>query len=406
MRYPLPALLMLMLMLALAGCGIAGPTPSSRRSEQLARSLLVLDTHIDTPFRLSRDEADVTQRTADGHFDLVRAREGGLDAAFMSIYVSPRFQETGGAREHADQLIDRVELMARRAGSRARLATSTRDVRENFSAGRFSLLLGMENGAPLGHDVHMLQHFHDRGIRYITLTHGKDNQICDSSYDDRHTWQGLSPFGSVVVLEMNRLGIMVDVSHVSDDTFEQVLEISQAPVIASHSSCRHFTPGWERNLSDAMIRSLAENGGVVQVNFGSVFLNDVIRKRSDENSAAVNGYAEKNGLPRNSDEYRSYRRTYFEKHPIGRATIKDVADHIDHVVRLVGVDHVGFGSDFDGVDALPEGLEDVSRFPRLLAELLERGYSDKDIEKMASGNLLRVLGEVEAISTRLRSVEP
>ena len=399
--------LLALLMLSLAGCGLTGEARSNRRrAQRLAQSLLILDTHIDTPFRLSRKEDDVTQRTSDGHFDLVRARAGGLNAAFMSIYVSASYQETGGAREQADQLIDRVELMARRAGAAARVAASVSDVRENFAAGRLSLLLGMENGAPLGNDVHLLQHFFDRGIRYITLTHSKDNQICDSSYDDKRTWQGLSPFGSVVVLEMNRLGIMIDVSHVSDDAFEQVLEISRAPVIASHSSCRHFTPGWERNLSDDMIRRLADKNGVVQISFGAVFLRDEIRQRSRKNSDAVKEYAKANGLVRDSEEYRDYKKTYFEQHPIGEASVKDVADHIDHVVRLVGIDHVGFGSDFDGVDAVPEGLEDVSQFPLLIAELLERGYSAQELEKIASGNLLRVLSKVEEAALRLQTVEP
>jgi membrane dipeptidase len=259
--------------------------------------------------------------------------------------------------------------------------------------------MGMENGAPVEDDLANVAHFAERGIRYITLTHSKNNQICDSSYDEERTWHGLSPFGREVVAEMNRVGIMVDVSHVSDETFEQVLEVTRAPVIASHSSCRHFTPGFERNMSDEMIRELAANGGVIQINFGSSFLTAAANQWAKARSEAIDAFVAEGGLESDDPAVVEFRRRYLEEHPLPRATVEDVADHIDHVVELAGIDHVGLGSDFDGVGpSLPTGLEDVSRYPNLFRVLLERGYSDEDIGKIAGGNLLRVWREVERLA--------
>jgi membrane dipeptidase len=256
----------------------------------------------------------------------------------------------------------------------------------------------MENGAPLT-DVAALRHFYDRGIRYVTLTHGKDNQICDSSYDQERTWKGLSPFGRELVREMNRIGMMIDVSHVSDDAFFQVLEVTEAPVIASHSSCRHFTPGWERNMDDDMIRALAENGGVIQINFGSAFLTAAAQEQSAEYWNARSEYLEENGYDDDGPEAEAFRDSYWEGRTKLYATVADVADHIDHVRDLVGVEHVGFGSDFDGVgDSLPVGLKSVADYPVLLTELLQRGYSEEEIELMCSGNVLRVWSRVEELA--------
>jgi membrane dipeptidase len=370
------------------------------RAARLAEEILIVDTHIDVPYRLMEkdgEDQDLSIRTTEGDFDYPRARAGGLDAAFMSIYVPARLQEAGGAREYADRLIDLVESFEAKWPDEFALAYSVRDIEETFVSPRLSLALGMENGAAIEDDLSNLRHFFGRGIRYITLTHSENNQICDSSYADEEEWSGLSPLGREVVREMNRLGIMIDVSHVSDKTFFQVMELTSQPVIASHSSCRHFTPGWERNMSDAMIRSLAQNGGVLQINFGSAFLTEEANRQSQEMWEVVDAHAEANGLERHDHAVQEFVESYRKAHPMSLADISDVVDHIDHVVELAGVDHVGFGSDFDGVGpTLPRGLEDVSAFPNLIFELLSRGYSEEEIRKIAGGNLMRVWRAVEA----------
>jgi len=238
-------------------------------------------------------------------------------------------------------------------------------------------------------------------VRYITLTHSKVNQICDSSYDTVRVWNGLSPFGEEVVAEMNRVGIMVDVSHISDSTFYDVMEITQAPVIASHSSVRKFVPGFERNMNDDMIKRLAENEGVIQINFGSTFVDAESREKSDKVRDHIGKWMAENNLTYQDSAAQAYIESYMKDNP-AFSTVKKVADHIDHVVQLVGVDHVAFGSDFDGVgDTLPTGLKDASDYPNLIAELLERGYSEKDIEKICYGNVFRVWNEVQKVAQEL-----
>ncbi len=365
----------------------------------LAHRILILDTHIDVPYRLSEKMEDVTQRTAAGDFDLVRAREGGLDGTFMSIYVPASYQKKEGGKEFADRMIDWVEEIARKSQGRAVITSSTEEIERNFRQGKFSLLLGIENGAAIEDELGFLEHFHRRGVRYITLTHSKDNLICDSSYDPNRTWKGLSPFGEKVVEEMNRLGIMIDVSHISDDAFHQVMEKTSAPVIASHSSCRHFTPDWERNMSDEMIRKLAARGGVIHINFGSAFLCEDIQKASDAEWAHLKRWSQEQGIEESDPRYKEEHERYLRENPAAFADIVDVLDHIDHVVRLVGVDHVGFGSDFDGVgDSLPAGLKDVADFSHLIERLQRRGYSEEEMVKIAGGNLLRVFRDVERIA--------
>ena len=243
------------------------------KAKRLSQELMLIDTHIDVPYRLVEEWEDISGRTGKGHFDFIRAREGGLDVPFMSIYVGASYQESGGALEKADELIDLVNGFAEQWPDKFAVAHSVADVHRLFNEGKIALPMGMENGAPVEDDLDNLRHFYERGIRYITLCHSKWNQICDSSYDPDKHWNGLSPFGREVVKEMNRLGIMVDISHVSDSTFYQILDITVAPLVATHSSCRHFTPGFERNMSDDMIRKLADNGGVIQINFGSYFIN-------------------------------------------------------------------------------------------------------------------------------------
>jgi membrane dipeptidase len=372
------------------------PLNAAERAAALAHDMIIVDTHIDVPFRLGKEMEDISQRTAKGDFDYPRAVAGGLDAPFMSIYV-PSAMEEEGAYEFAESLIDRVEGFARDWPDKFALATSSSDVRQQFAKGLISLPMGMENGAPIEGDLDKLRHFAARGISYVTLTHAENNHICDSSYATEKTWHGLSPFGREVVAEMNRLGVMIDVSHVSDDTFHQVLELTTVPVIASHSSCRRFTPGWERNMSDDMIVELGRNGGVMQINFGSAFLNEAAYKQSTEFYQAAGAYAAANELEETDPAMVEFTEAWWREHPRIYADVSDVVAHIDNVVALAGIDHVGLGSDFDGVgDSLPTGLKDVSQYPNLIAALLEAGYSEEDIEKILGGNLLRVWDEVES----------
>ena len=374
------------------------------QADTLAHRYIITDGHIDLPFRmkianfrLEKEFIDVTEDT-DGDFDYVKAKTGGLDAPFMSIYVPASYQETGGAKQFADSLINMVQGIAERYPDKFALAPTPQSIEENFEKGLISLPMGMENGAPIGDSLENVQYFYDRGIRYVTLTHSKVNQICDSSYDTVRVWNGLSPFGEQVVQEMNRVGIMVDVSHISDSAFYDVMKITEAPVIASHSSCRAFVPGFERNMNDEMIKMLADNGGVMMINFGSTFVDEEAREKSDVVRDHVGKWMEENSLTMKDSAAQAYMKNYMAENPTF-STVQKVADHIDHVVELVGVDHVGFGSDFDGVgDTLPTGLKDASEYPNLIAVLLERGYSEEDIEKICYKNLFRVWNEVQTLA--------
>ncbi len=366
-------------------------------ADSLAINIMIIDTHIDVPYRLSEHWEDISKRTKQGNFDYPRAKEGGLNAAFFAIYTSAELEEKGTSKITAEKLITMVKNIVKDNPGKFALARSVADVTKQFNTGVISFPMGMENGSPIEGKIENLKYFYNEGIRYITLAHSKSNHISDSSYDENKRWNGLSPFGKKVVEEMNRLGIMVDVSHVSDSAFYQVLEISEAPVIASHSSCRFFTPGWERNMSDEMIKTLAKNGGVIQINFGSSFLSGEIRNKINANYTYINKYIkEKNLTGENAAKFRT---KYLREHRPGYANVNDVVKHINHVVKLVGIDYVGIGSDFDGVgDSLPEGLKDVSQYPNLIYELLKAGYSDNDIKKICSGNILRVWSEVEKIA--------
>ncbi|MDO8549294.1 MAG: dipeptidase [Ignavibacteria bacterium] len=364
------------------------------KADSLAKYIIIVDSHIDVPYRLGEKWEDISQRTINGDFDYPRAKRGGLKTAFMSIYVPPKYEGTGKSKKVADNIISLVEDIANKHPNKFALAYSVADVTKQFNAGVISFALGMENGSPIEGKLENLKHFYNKGIRYITLAHSKNNHICDSSYETKKKWNGLSPFGEQVVKEMNSLGIMVDVSHISDSAFYDVINLSKAPVIASHSACRHFTPGWERNMSDEMIKALAKNGGVIQINFGSSFLIDKIRKKEERNDSYVRNYIKDNDLI--SEEANEFRREFLKENHPGYADVKDVVAHIDHVVKLVGIDYVGLGSDFEGVgDSLPEGLKDVSQYPNLIYELLKAGYSDEDIKKICSGNLLKVWSAVE-----------
>jgi membrane dipeptidase len=374
------------------------------RAEWLIEQAILVDTHIDVPYRLVEGgDEDLSTRTEKGDFDHPRAVAGGLDAAFMSIYVPADLQaDPAAAKAHADRLIEMVEGFAARWPDRFALATSSADVRRLAAVeGMVSLPMGMENGAPL-ETLEDVRRYAGRGIRYVTLTHGEDNLIADSSYAETDTWGGLSPYGREVIAELNRLGVLVDVSHVSDPAFEQAVELSRAPVIASHSSCRHFTPGFERNVSDELIQKLAAADGVVQINFGSAFVTAEANAQSrafyEERGAAF----EEQGIEEGSPEAEAWDEQYWAERELLYADVTDVADHIDHVIQLVGVEHVGLGSDFDGVgDSLPTGLKDASQYPNLVAELLRRGHSEEDVRLILGENLLRVWERAEEVAAQL-----
>ncbi len=372
------------------------------RAKKISQRIIITDGHIDIPWRLTKKMEDISVRTETGDFDYIRAKEGGLDVPFMSIYV-PSFYQEGGAKEKADELINLVFKLADDSPDKFRVVTSTKEAEKTFEDGLIALPMGMENGAPIENDLSNITYFYNRGIRYITLTHAKDNLICDSSYDTTATWGGLSDFGYQVVNEMNRVGIMIDISHVSDNAFYDVMKTTKAPAIASHSSCRVFTPGFERNMNDSMIKTLADNGGVIQINFGSSFLTQTSRDKRDENSIKIAEFSEKNGYNIEDKEMIEFSKKVQEENPI-YADVTDVVDHIDHVVKIAGIDHVAFGSDFDGVgDTLPYGLKDVSQFPNLIFHLLKRGYSEQDIQKICYKNIWRVWNEVDEIANSLQN---
>lgn len=372
-------------------------------ADSLAHAFIITDGHVDLPyrlkvskFRLEREYLGIPISTTEGDFDFDRAKKGGLDAPFMSIYIPSNYQlQPDMGKALADSLIDMVRGIAAAHPDKFGLANTPAEADANFKAGKISLPMGMENGAPIGNDIANVKYFFDRGIRYITLTHGKDNQICDSSYDTLNTWKGLSPFGEQVVNEMNRVGIMVDISHVSDSTFYDVLKITKAPVIASHSSLRYFTPGWQRNMADDMVKALKQNGGVIQINFGSTFLDSAVAKQNDENRKKLMALLQEKGLSWRDEAAKPVIEEFRKENPSLYADVKTVANHIDRVVQLAGIDHVGIGSDYDGVgDSLPTGLKDVSQYPNLIAELLRRGYSPDDIAKICYKNVWRVWNKV------------
>jgi len=373
------------------------------KAGKLAHDFIIIDTHIDVPFRLQMNYEDVSKRTIRGHFDYDRAVQGGLNAAFMSIYVPAEYEKTGGGKKLADSLITVVRDIASKSPDKFAMAYSAEDIINNFRLHRFSLLLGIENGTALEGSIGNIQYFYDKGVRYITLTHSENNQICDASYDKARKWNGLSPFGARVIEEMNRLGMMIDVSHISDASFFDVISISKAPVIASHSSCRRFTPGWERNMNDEMIMAIAKNEGIIMINFGSSFINDRFRINSDGIWDQLNLFLKEHNAVFGDSTASVLVNDFFSNHSIKNATVSEVADHIDHVKKLVGIDYIGFGSDFDGVRFVPDGLSDVSMYPNLIYELLKRGYSDEEIEKICSKNFLRVWDDIEYVSRKLKN---
>ncbi|MBK6942919.1 MAG: dipeptidase [Planctomycetes bacterium] len=388
--------------LALAACSRAQdakPGVTLEHATELAQRFLIVDGHIDVPYRLTDKMEDITVRTPGGDFDVPRARAGGLDAPFMSIYTPASYEKSGGAKTFADGLIDMVEGFAKARPDLFRMAASVADVRAAAAAGQIALLMGMENGTPIEKDLNNLDHFARRGIRYITLCHSEDNHICDSSYATTRTWGGLSRFGRDVVLRMNELGVLIDVSHISDQAFDDVIELTRAPPIASHSSARAYTPGFERNLDDARIVRLAQKGGVLMINFGSTFVAQKSREAGDAMRKEMMEAITAKGLKAGTAEAKAFADAWEKAHVPPLATVDDVADHVMHVVKIAGVDHVGFGSDYDGVGpTLPIGLEDVSKYPNLIRVLLERGLSEDDVKKISGENLLRAMAEAEKVA--------
>ncbi|MCZ6617085.1 MAG: dipeptidase [Gammaproteobacteria bacterium] len=382
---------------ACSGGDSAAPAPADSRAVSLAKQFLIIDTHIDVPYRLERNYVDVSQATADGDFDHPRAVAGGLDALFMSIYIPAAVDQAGGATEFANKLIDSVESIVALAPDKFAIATCTADVSAIRNQGKIAFPLGMENGGPIAGSLELLEHFRLRGVRYVTLAHSKSNHISDSSYDENEEWQGLSPFGKTLVTEMNNRGVMVDVSHISDKAFWQVMELTNVPVVATHSSLRHFTPGFQRNMSDEMVKAVGENGGVIQIAFGGSFLTAAAGAYAAARRQAVGAYRDAQHLEEDDPALRRFLENYLDDNPYPFPTIDDVLNHIDRVVEITGVSHVGIGSDYDGVgDTLPEGLKDVSAYPNLIAGLLVRNYSEQDIEKILGGNLMRVWRATEA----------
>ena len=353
--------------------------------------MFVLDSHCDTPSQILRLR-DLSLDNDHAHVDFPKLKRGGVDGAFFALYV-PGNLETEEAFEYSQRLLEGVERAVEANSSSVAFATDSAQAFSNKQEGRFSVFLGLENGSPIGNSFDRLKWFYDRGVRYVTLCHSSDNQICDSCASKVKRWGGLSPFGKELVAEMNRLGILIDVSHISDASFYDVLKYSDRPVVATHSCCRALCPH-PRNMTDDMIRSLASAGGVIQINFYPLFLDSGFAEvLSGSGLEEKGGYVEKEFINDPSDPLKraAWNRIQDEIQALPRPSFKLIADHIDHVVALAGIDHVGIGSDFDGIEVTPEGMEDISMMPKLFEELRRRGYSETDLEKIASGNFFRIL---------------
>jgi len=379
----------------------------SERAARLHRQAIVVDLHIDTPQRMLDEDFDLGPRDAKGHVDLPRMKEGGLDAAFFSIYVDMDRYAGEAATKRALRLIDSVYAQVERHPDQLMMAVTAADIRSAHSQGKIALLMGMEGGTPIADDLGLLRDFYRLGVRYMTLTHGRNNNWVDSSTDmPRHN--GLTEFGKDVVRELNRLGMLVDISHVSDKAFSDALEVSQAPLIASHSSARALA-NVPRNMTDDMIRALAAKGGVVHVNYHAPFLDksyaDARARLRDDPQFQARSEAIRERFrndDRTAQDFEAQQRLVDEfSARLPKVSAERIIEHMDHMVKLVGVDHVGLGSDFDGA-TMPDGMNDASYLPRITQALLDRGYSETDIPKILGGNTLRVMEEAERVAERLR----
>lgn len=355
--------------------------------------MFVLDSHCDTPSQILRLR-DLAKDNDHAHVDFPKLRHGGVDGAFFALYIPASLDhDSEAAFAYAERLYKGIVDTVNANGDKAAFATAAAEAQANRSKGLFSVFLGLENGSPIGTSLERVKHFHDMGVRYITLCHTGNNEICDSCATKQKRWNGLSPFGREVVKEMNRLGMLVDVSHISDDAFYDVLECSDKPVAATHSCCRSLA-GHPRNMTDDMIRALAAKGGVIQINFYPLFLDNGFPGVLEESGIMEWGEdieVEFIADPADDRKRAAWYAVQDELKKLPRPSYKMIVDHIDHVVDLVGIDHVGLGSDFDGIAVAPEGMEDASCFSRIFEEMRLRGYSESDIEKVAGGNFFRLL---------------
>jgi membrane dipeptidase len=366
-------------------------------AQKICENNIILDAHIDWPDKHLSFPEDISKRTTKGDFDLVRAKDGGLNAVLSVAYINSSYGVDKG-RIIVDSVIKLISYYTYTYPDKFALANNPHDIKENFKNNLLSLPLCLENGMPMGNDINYLKYLQDRGIVYITLNHNKVNQISDSNFDETRKWNGLSPFGLEVIKEMNRLGLMIDISHSTDSTVFQSLRYSEAPIIASHSSCRHFTPGLERNLSDTLIKAIAKKNGVIMINLCSMFLDSTCM----ENCSLLLNWYQSNGINMDSEEGIDFALKYGETHQI-KSNSERVVDHIEHIIKLVGIDYVGIGSDYDGMGpSQPTDLPDVSCYPTIVFELLKRGYSENDIKKILSGNFLRVWDKVIKVADSLK----
>jgi len=385
----------------------------SPKARQIHESALVIDTHADTPQRFLDGGFDIgsTDQNDVGHISLDKAQRGNLGAEFFSIWVDPETNE-GHFAQHTFDLIDSVYEQAARHPDRMMMAFSTADIERAHREHKLAACLGIEGGHSIENDIRLLRDYYRLGVRYMTLSWSNTNEWADSSGDiddpkvQHHN--GLTDFGKQVVLEMNRLGMMVDISHVADKTFWDAIATSKAPVIASHSSARALVSA-PRNMTDDMLRAVAKNGGVVQVNFFSGFDDDNFRKALDAQRADIKAATKKfieqrkaEGKPVTYIDVEPLSREWMAKIP--RPPLKSLIDHIDHIAKVAGVDHVGLGSDFDGVSgATPAGMDSAADLPKITQALLDRGYSADDIRKILGGNLMRVFRDVERVSREMQA---
>jgi membrane dipeptidase len=377
----------------------------SEKAMKLQFSSIVIDTHDDTTQRFLDGTFDIGERHTDGNIDIPRMREGGLNAIFFSIWTSSKTVGPNGAKQALDQ-IDAVREAVRKHPQDLSLATTAAEVREAHKQGKIAALMGLEGGHMIDSDLGVLRSFAALGVRYMTLTHMGNTEWADSS-TDKPEHNGLTDFGKDVVREMNRLGVIVDVSHISDKTFYDVLATSKAPVFASHSSCRAICDA-ARNMTDDMIRDLAKNGGVIQINYHVGFLSQEFRdfeKTNPEAEKAIN-YEVKKRCGDNEactlvtgDQVV---RDFMNDGKLPKVYYTAIIDHIDHAVKIAGMDHVGLGSDFDGA-VMPLGMQDVTHLPQITDALLQKGYSEGDIRKILGENTLRVMTEVERVSRELNA---
>jgi membrane dipeptidase len=375
----------------------------SRKADKLHQNMLTVDTHCDTPMHLEREGFDLGKKNDRGCVDFPRMKEGGLDAEFFAVFIGqgPRNDSTYLKERHeALAIFDSIYSNVDRYPGMAGLAFTPDDAYRLKSEGKLAIFIGMENGYPIGRDLSAIKEFYNRGARYITLCHSANNDICDSSTDPKGPeFNGLSPFGEEVVREMNRTGMMVDVSHMSDSSFYDVLRVSKAPVIASHSSCRALCES-PRNLNDDMLQALKKNGGVIQI----CILSDYLKQPepNPEYDAKVKELRDRwkamgPGLTEAQQEQRWSEFSDLKKKYVKLATVADAVNHIQHVVDVIGIDYVGIGTDFDGGGGI-EGCTDVSMMKNITKELIRRGYSNEDIAKIWGGNFMRVMRQVQSVA--------